>query len=414
MNLPVILAYVSAFFGVFSASIYLLTFYENKERMSNPKAKRLLKTSIVVPAFNEEGRIKRTVESLLNLNYPKELIEIILVDDGSTDNTFNEMQTFCSDSVKVFHKKNGGKASALNLGIKNANGEIIVSLDADSFVDKDALINMVGYFEDERCMAVTPSMKIWKPKTILQKVQFVEFLFGIFLRKMSAFLGCINVTPGPFSAYRKSFFDKYGGYEEGNLTEDIEVALRIQANDFIIENSPNAYSYTPGPSKFRSLFKQRVRWYLGFLNNTLKYRRLFSRRYGTLGLFFMPSAFVFIIFNILIVSYMIYKLTGGIYKSFSNLLSINFDLFKIIPFKFDTFYLPPNMTTIIMSTTFTVTILAVYIARKISNDKEKVASPFFLSILLYAPLFALWWATSILYKISGKTIKWSGVPWRKD
>ncbi len=414
MDLFILLTYVAAFFGIFCSSVYLLTFYENKEKISNPKPKKLLSVSIIVPAFNEEGRIKRSVESLLNLNYPKELIEIILVDDGSTDNTLNEMKMFASDNVSVLHKKNGGKGSALNLGIANAKGEIIVSLDADSFVDKDALINMIGYFGDERCMAVTPSMKIWKPKTILQKIQFIEYLFGLFLRKMSAFLGCINVTPGPFSAYRKSFFKKYGGYDENNLTEDIEVALRIQANNFIIENSHDAYSYTVGPSKFKPLFKQRVRWYLGFINNTLRYRRLFSKKYGNLGLFFMPSAFIFAGFNIVFVAYMMSKLVDSVYKALFNLWSINFDFFKTITFKVDTFYLLPNMITIITLVTLAVVILEICIARKISDDKRRVVLPFILSTIFYAPLFAIWWFTSFLFKISGKTIRWSGTSWKKD
>ena len=377
------------------------------------KTKKLLKTSIIVPAFNEESRIRKTVESLLNLNYPKELIEIILVDDGSTDNTLNEMKEF-SDKAIVLHKKNGGKASALNIGIEKSNGEIIVSLDADSFVDKNALINMMGYFENEKCVAVTPSMKIWKPKTILQRIQFVEFMFGIFLRKMSAFLGCINVTPGPFSAYRKSFFREHGGYDEKNLTEDIEVALRIQANNFEIENSPNAFSYTPGPSKFKPLFKQRVRWYLGFINNTLKYKYMFSRRYGTLGIFFLPSAFIFVGFAIFLTGYFINKIITNVYKGFIDLLSINFDLFKLLSFRFDTFYLTPNMVTIVTILSLIVTILAVYIARRISEDKERIALSFLLSTIFYPFLFSMWWLISFIYKLLDKDIKWNGVSWKKD
>jgi len=414
MALFIVLAYIAAFFGIFSSSIYLLTFYENKEKISSPVAKKLLKSSIIVPAFNEEGRIKRTVESILNLNYPKELLEIILVDDGSTDNTLNEMMNFASGNIRVLHKKNGGKASALNLGMKKSSGEIIVSLDADSFVDKDALIRMMGHFENEKCMAVTPSMKIWDPKTILQKIQYVEFMFGIFLRKMSAFLGCINVTPGPFSAYRKSFFQKYGGYDEDNLTEDIEIALRIQANNFVIENSPDAYSYTLGPSRFRQLFKQRIRWYIGFINNAWKYRKMFSRKYGTLGIFFLPSAFIVVAFNILLIGYYLGKIINSAYEGIIKLISINFDFVRMLSFKFDFFYLPSNMMMIAMIMSVAVTITAIYIARKISKDNGKIVVPFLLSILFYAPLFAMWWFTSFLYKIRRKTLKWNGVSWKKD
>jgi cellulose synthase/poly-beta-1,6-N-acetylglucosamine synthase-like glycosyltransferase len=388
--------------------------YENRNNLSNPKPKKLYSVSIVVPAFSEEGRIKKTVESLLSLNYPKHLLEVLLIDDGSKDNTFNEMKEFASSRVRVFHKTNGGKASALNYGIEKARGEIIVSLDADSFVDKNALINMIGYFNNPKVMAVTPSMKVWKPKSLLQKIQFVEYLTGIFLRKVTAFLGCIHVTPGPFSAYRKSFFGKYGGYQEGNLTEDIEVALRIQSNNFEIENSHNAYSYTIAPSRFMPLFKQRLRWYLGFLNNVWNYRHLFSKKYGTLGLFYLPSAFISVIFAILMTSYAFKIVFRNVFKGMGNLFAIDFDFIKMMNFKFDMFYISPGLILMISIFSMLLLLTVVYLGKRLSEDKERLTLPLILSVFLYAPLYALWWAASIAYKTTGKTMKWSGVSWKKD
>ena len=414
MGIALIIIYISAFFAIFSSFVYLLTLYENRNNMRSPKPRKLLPVTVIVPAFNEEGRIKRTVDSLLKLNYPKKLLEIILVDDGSTDNTWNEMQEFVSERVKIFRKKNGGKASALNLGIEKAKGDIIVSLDADSFVDKNALIRMIGHFNNPDVMAVTPSMKVWKPKTIWQKVQFFEYMFGIFIRKAAAFLGCIHVTPGPFSAYRKSFFEKYGGYKEDNITEDIEVALRIQSKHFLIENSPDAYSYTLSPSKFMPLLRQRVRWYLGFLNNVWEYKHLFSRKYGVLGLFFLPSAFISELFTMYLVGYAIKVLYTNIINGIFNLQAINFDFMKLINLNLDIFYLTPQMITMITVMSLLFAAAVIYLARAMSEDKEKIALPFAISIFLYAPLFALWWLISLAYRVTGKTIKWSGVIWKKD
>ncbi len=414
--LRLLIIYIAVFFGLFSTNLYLLTLYENKSNLSAARPKKLRSVTIIVPAFNEEGRIQKTIESLLNLNYPKELLEIIVVDDGSKDNTLAEAKAYINNGIKVFHKENGGKASALNLGIKQSKNEIIVSLDADSFVDGNALMNMVGYFDNEKCMAVTPSLKIWNPRKILQKVQFIEYMFGIFLRKACAFLGCINVTPGPFSAYRKSFFIEHGGYQEGNLTEDIEVALRLQSKNYVIENAQNAYVYTLAPSKFMPLFRQRVRWYLGFTTNVIAYRRLFGRKYGTLGMFFMPSAFIAVALCIITVAYSLTLLAKNIFDVILNLSAINFDILELInisSFKLSAFYLP-SMLTMITLISFGTAILTVYIAKRMTDDKENLAISFLYSALLYAPLFAFWWSMSILYKMTGKSLKWAGISWRKD
>lgn len=414
MPFALVIIYAAAFFAVFSTFVYLLTLYENKDNMSYPRAKKLPKVSIIVPAFNEQGRIKKTVDSLLNLKYPKHLLEIILVNDGSTDSTWNEMEQYVSKGVKIFTKKNGGKASAMNLGLAKANGEIIVSLDADSFVDKNALIRMVGSFDNPKVMSVTPSMKVWKPKSILQKIQFFEYMFGIFLRKAAAFMGCIHVTPGPFSAYRKAFFDKYGGYKKAHHTEDIEIALRIQSHNFLIENCPKAYSYTLGPSKFKPLFYQRLRWYTGFISNVIDYKHLFGKKYGVLGLFFLPSAFISVFFTIFLVAYMLKIMAGNIFDSIFNLNAINFDLLKLFSFNLDIFYLTPGIITMLTILSILLVTSIIYFARVISNDKEKIAFSFAVSLLLYAPLFALWWAVSFICKASGKKLKWSGLDWKKD
>ena len=127
--------------------------------------------------------------------------------------------------------------------------------------------NMVHYFNNPRVMAVTPTMLVHKPKTILQRVQNMEYLLGIFLRKAFATLNAVYITPGAFSAYRKEFFDKYGGYDEINVTEDIEMSLRIKYQGYFIDNSPNAPAYTIAPKNFSHLLKQRRRWYVGLLKN---------------------------------------------------------------------------------------------------------------------------------------------------
>lgn len=413
MDAGYILIYTSTFFSIFLTIFFFITLYENRHNIGNPKPKRYPTVAVIVPAFNEEGRIKRTVDSLLKLDYPKDKLEIILVDDGSRDNTLQEMQSYNDPRIKVFTKPNGGKGSALNHGLAHTNAELVASLDADSFVDKNSLKRMVGYFENEKVMAVTPSMKIWKPKNMLQKVQYVEFLMGVFLRKIFAFLGSIHVTPGPFTVYRKYFFDKYGGYDEKNITEDIEIALRIQSNHYIIENSVDAFSYTPGVSRFMPLFRQRIRWYKGFTENILNYLHLFSKRYGNLGLFVLPASYISIFTVIALVIYSTLRFMNSSVNALINWYNIGFDLFPLFKVP-EWFYIQFDKLFLLGVVSIAIAIFIIYIAKAISHDETKIKFFYVYYVFIYGPLFTLWWLTSLYYNIKGKQVRWAGVDWKKE
>jgi cellulose synthase/poly-beta-1,6-N-acetylglucosamine synthase-like glycosyltransferase len=254
--------YISGYLGLFVMAFYLLSLnnYNKKKQLYNYDQNKTV--SIIIPAWNEEKSIEKTIKSALALEYPKDKLEIIVVDDGSTDNTARLARKFVSYShprVRVFSKKNGGKGSALNFGIARSKSDIVISMDADTFVDPDAVKLMVSRFYDKRVMSVTPSMGIHKPNSVWQKIQQVEYYLGTFLRKVFATINSIHVTPGAFSAYRREFFLKHGGYAENILTEDMEVALRIQTHGYIIENVPEAVIHTLGPKTFRSfIIKENV------------------------------------------------------------------------------------------------------------------------------------------------------------
>ena len=225
-----VLVYILAYIGFVASSFYVINLFAYYKRRQSERESIEKKVTILIPAYNEEKSIEKTIKSALSLNYPKDKLEVIIIDDGSKDKTYELAKRFASNQnlvVKVLTKKNGGKGTALNLGIKNASGEIIVSMDADSFVSPDALKKMVYYFKNEKVMAVTPSMGVYKPSGFLQRIQQIEYYMGVFLRKSFATMNAIHITPGAFSAYRKSFFEKYGGYDEKNITEDLEIALRI-------------------------------------------------------------------------------------------------------------------------------------------------------------------------------------------
>tara|TARA_Y100000310_G_scaffold343799_1_gene453094 strand:+ start:6233 stop:7465 length:1233 start_codon:yes stop_codon:yes gene_type:complete len=400
-----VLVYVISFFGLFTSIFFFLTLIENKQNLDSPKHKRLPRVSVIVPAYNEEKTITKTISSLLNLDYPKDKLEIIVVDDGSTDDTYKVAERF--GEIKLFRKDNEGKGATLNFGLDRCSGELVGALDADSFVDKDALRNMVGFFEDNEIMAVTPSLKAYKPRRVLEKVQYIEYMIGIFLRKVFAFMGAIHVTPGPFTIYRKEFFDKYGGYDDANLTEDIEIALRIQSHRFRIENAIDANVYTVMPYKFKELLKQRLRWYLGFINNTLDYKHLFSSRYGNLGIFILPVSFVSVALVIVSLFYFIYQfITRTVMQNYFNLSSIDFDILRILSPNLDLFYFDLSALALLSLATLVVGIIMIYTARRISKDSSEIKFSYIFYLLAYWFLFGLWWITAFVYKILGRKVQW--------
>lgn len=264
MDFIILLIYTSIYIGLIATTFYILGFQADK------KVKKLLfsdnelpTVSVVIPIFNEETSIKRTLKSILNSNYPKGKLEVIVVDDKSTDNSLLIAKKFQGkhNGIKVriyHHKKNKGSGAAHNTGIKYSNSEIILSMDADTFVESHSVKEMMRYFKDSEVMCVSPSMLVHKPKGILQRIQQAEYLFGLFLRKAFSSVNAIHVTPGAFSAYRKSFIDKYGGYDEHNITEDLELALRVQSKGYKIENCPVIFPTTVLLQRFVSVGVQIV------------------------------------------------------------------------------------------------------------------------------------------------------------
>lgn len=406
-----IFVYVSTYIALFNGIFFLYTFFENLRHVKNKKAKKYPFVSIMVPAFNEEKTLRGTMYSLLSLDYPKDKIEFFIINDGSTDNTLKVAKEFESRGVKVYTKENqGGKGYALNFGLKKCRGEFVGCLDADSFVRSQALKKMVGYFEDPNIMAVTPSLKVCEDKTILQKIQKIEYLMGVFLRKVFAYLDSVHVTPGPFTIYRKSFFDEHGGYDEDNLTEDIEVALRIQRKGYRIENCIDANVYTISPSKIRPLFRQRMRWYVGFLNNILDYKDLFGFKHGNLGMYVLPSAFISIGTGITLFFYSLGKLIFNSIDGVFNFALINSD-FEMGSFlgslHMDSFYLTTFNTMnflAIFSLVLGITILL--LTKYYSKEEENVNLSYVLFIFLYWVLFSFLWTSSFIHKLFKVNVGW--------
>ena len=406
MELGAILMYVTTYFGLFTAIFFFMTLLENRKSLKSPKPTRLPKVTIAVPAYNEENTIAGTVKSLLAMKYPKNKLEIYVINDGSSDNTLKEANKFKKYGVKVIDKPNSGKADSLNQVIKKCKGEFFGALDADSFAHPEAIKRLVGYFSDPKIMAVTPSMMVFEPKGFLQKIQYIEYLMGVYLRKIVAFLGSIHVTPGPLSLYRVEFFEKYGGYALNNRTEDIEMALRIQKKGYQIENAIDAYVFTVSPRKFVPLTKQRERWYSGFLQNVLAYKSLFSRKYGNLGLFILPASFLSIILVIFAAGYALFSMGRNTWRTYTHLRAVNFEFWRMFDFRLDFFYWDVSMIMFLSMITLVIGIFIICLAKYLANRKESIAWSYILFMIFYWILFAYWWVISAWACIRKKKIQW--------
>jgi poly-beta-1,6-N-acetyl-D-glucosamine synthase len=409
-SLPVnLLLFFTMYFEVF----LLVTYFEERESFTETSAPKRMPgryptVTIIIPAWNEGATLLGTVESLLALDYPKGRLELFIVDDGSTDDTLAVARTFAHHPhVKIFSKENGGKYTALNLGIERSKSELIGCLDADSFVDKDALIEIIPFFDNPQVMAVTPSVQIHKPDNMIRRMQAAEYMIGEFTRKLFSRLDGLYVTPGPFSIYRRSIFKKIGGFKHAYNTEDMEMALRMQSNRMKIENAHNALVYTVSPKTPRALYKQRVRWVSGFLKNAFfNYRHMFfNKKYGNLGLLTLPFAFISIFVALSFTALYLKSLVHIFYERYLQYSTMGFH-FTLGKYNFDWFALNLEFRRLLIYLMFFATIFFLLIGARMMARRWNVSRNMLYFILLYGFIAPFWLARSLINLITAKEAKW--------
>jgi cellulose synthase/poly-beta-1,6-N-acetylglucosamine synthase-like glycosyltransferase len=363
--------------------------------------------TILVPVFNEQNTVDKTIQSLLKLNYPEDKLKIMIVDDGSKDNTWEIVKKYNNHPQILLHQKeNGGKYTALNYGIANCSTEMIGCLDADSEVDADALLHIIPYFKDRDVGAVTPSLKIQNPDNILGLMQSAEYNMGVFTRKILGFLDAQYVTPGPFSIFRKAVFSKVGNYKHAHNTEDLEMALRLQENHFKIVNAHKAVVYTVGPRTLYRLYKQRVRWTGGFIQNAIDYRRMIlNPKYGNLGMLILPVAMYSIIVTIFFLSFTLIKTIFNIIDTYKKISVIGWS-FNFNAFSFDWWLYNIQAPMFIGLITLSLVIFSIWYGKKLTgvNDRKMIDIVYF--ITLYSIISPLWLITSVYNTLRRKDASW--------
>ncbi len=408
-----VIFYMFTFCAVYVQIFFLFTFLERRKeivtRLDDRPDRVYPAVTIIVPCWNEESTIDGTVQSLLNLDYPKDKIEIYLVDDGSTDTTWQVMQKYNNTpGIQVFRKENGGKHTAMNLGIEKATTEYIGCLDADSYVTPSALKRMIPYFDNPEVMAVSPSIIVDQPKRHIEWAQKIEYQLSVYIKKMLGLMNGIHVTPGPFSIYRIAVFKNLGLYRLAHKTEDMEIAYRMHSHGYRIEQCHDAVVNTKTPPTIYKLYKQRVRWIYGFINNTIDYRKLlFRRKYGAFALFTVPAGIVSVFAAAYLFVFMMYSWAKILIHKIVQIQAVGVSSATIpVHPSFDWFYVSTHSLVFISVILYGFVFLSLLIGTKMATGKFRPSFAMVWYVIIYSIIAPIWIITALYRTAIGREVAW--------
>jgi len=378
---------VYMFIALYFLLLFSLTFLQNRNNIfSDPKSNKKYSVSVLIPAFNEQDSLKDTVESILNSDY-KQIKEVIIINDGSIDNTLKIAKQLEKkySKVKVFNKKNSGKADSLNQALKIAKSELIAVVDADSYPDKHAISSMVGYFDDEKMGAVTTRILVRKKDNFIRKMQAIEYKVIAFTRKLLGFLDSIYVTPGPMALYRKSALFQINGFDKKNMTEDIEATWHLINDGYKIRMSFLSKSLTVAPDTLKKWFKQRIRWNIGGFQTILKYKHCFFKR-GILGFFILPLFSISLVLGTFGLGFFIYRILRRFISSYlSTYYSVASQTAILV---LEDINLNPSILNFLGIVIFILGLLFVFYALRFVNKHISEKESFF-SVIFYLLVYIL-------------------------
>ena len=283
------------FLGVISFIRYAFVIFTARQEMRREGERREScfwpSIAVIVPAYNEEKVICKTIKSVLATCQND--FEVIVVDDGSGDSTAEvARRTFASDArVRVFVKPNGGKATATNFGLRQTNAEVVVCIDADTVLSKDAIPLLVRHFADIRVGAVAGTAVVGNQINFLTQFQAIEYSIGQYLdRRALALFNAIGVVPGAIGAWRREALLAVGGYSSETLAEDADATFAIINAGWKVISEPRAEARTEAPESVRAFIKQRRRWMFGTLQVVVKHIRVTLTKRNGLCFLTIPNA----------------------------------------------------------------------------------------------------------------------------
>jgi peptidoglycan-N-acetylglucosamine deacetylase len=253
--------------------------------------------AVLIPAYNEEKVIERTVQGALDSDYPN--LRVIVIDDGSKDRTLEiTRRAFAAEEadgrVLILTKPNGGKAEALNFGLEHiGDAEIFVGIDADTIIAPDAIVRMVPHFLNPRVAAVAGNAKVGNRVNLWTRWQALEYITSQnFERRALNTMGAVSVVPGAIGAWRTEMVREAGGYHVDTVAEDADLTMALLRNGYRVEYEDLALAFTEAPTSAHALMRQRFRWSFGILQAIFKHKGVFARE-GALGLVALPNILIF-------------------------------------------------------------------------------------------------------------------------
>ncbi len=301
MNLCSVLFLILFFFLLFVFIVFIISRFTKKKQIEfEPEI------SIMVPAYNEGKNISKCIDSIYDSDYNMSKVEVIVIDDGSTDNTLDELSKY--KDIKILKQNHKGKSEALNLGAKNAKNEFIASIDADTMLDRNCLKELVKPLIDPRIGATTGTSKVRNIKSIWTIFQNIEYHYNNLIRKSfsSVFKNGIWFF-GALACYRKSVIEKIGYFKKDTLTEDMDIALEMYKAGHKTFHVHNAFCYTVVPATLKELYSQRSRWWMGVLQSLTKNKKLFSKKSCPSILFLFVNQFWWSFYALLSLPVIIYQ-----------------------------------------------------------------------------------------------------------
>ncbi len=411
---------------LYCSVFWLLVLIDYKKVLPQLKKGKLPIVSIVIPAYNEEKSIVKTMKSVINLDYPKEKLEILVIDDGSKDRTAQKVKEVIKKYpgawIRLIQQKNQGKAAALNNALKQLKGKYFACLDADSMVKRKTLKKMLAYFNEENkafnkkrtnkkeLAVVTPVMKIHQPKNFFQKMQWIEYIVAAYMGKLLSIIGTVYVAPGPFSLYKTEIINKVGGFDEETITEDQEIGYRLQNYGYTLKQCPESWVETIAPNNFKGLYKQRLRWYKGGIYNLKKYQHiLFNKKYGAFGLFQVPVNIYGYVLYLASLCFFLYLTLYPLLTKLRHFYIIRFDLLPyILNWQLRIDFLNKNLgLLLIFASLILIGLVILYCSHKYSGETMKTwrslyVVPYLIIYYLFISIFGL----AAIYQTYFRKDKW--------
>lgn len=407
-----ILFWLIYFLLLYISIFMILVYFSDGIGCKKKKLTKFPKISLLIPAYNEEKYISDTLKSALKIDYPKDKLDIIVIDDGSTDKTAEIVKKF--KRVKLIQQKNKGKANAMNNAIKKINTPFFVCLDADCIVEPNILKKMMPAMDDDTS-AVTSVLRVYKPKNLLQKLQEFEYVISIFLKSVMSNVECVHVTPGPFTIYRTKDIKEIGYFDENTIVEDLEIAFRLQKNHKKIVQSIEGDVFTHAPDTIRKLYRQRKRWTGGAVINIIRYKEMcFNPDYGDFGLFQAPSILLSFMIRLYLVLFVLWgTLFVPIINFIERLMTVGIGYFSITVQELihkSSLYLYGINTTVFLFIVLFLGINIFWIKKAYWMIDKKIGYkeiiPLLIFFLIYYMLLSLFFIFIIIYIIRLKEIEW--------